>query len=111
MIQYTPNNGDNQKWKLNNLGNNIVTLTNVASGQVLEVTGASKANSALVDQYPYQGKPWQQWKIISVGGGYYEVTNVNSGQALDDDGQSGTAGAKIDQYPYKGVTWQQWSFN
>jgi len=110
MVQWTPNNGSNQKWVLTNLGNNIVSLVNASSGQALEVTGGSKLNSALVDQNPYNGNPWQKWQITSVAGGYYEVTNVNSGQALDDDRQSKTAGTDIDQYPYQGNAWQQWSF-
>ena len=42
MQQYTVNNGTNQQWKVSNLGSNIITLSNVASGQLLEVTGASK---------------------------------------------------------------------
>src|SRR5437867_3961431 len=35
MQQYTVNDGTNQQWTVNNLGNNVITLTNGASGQVL----------------------------------------------------------------------------
>lgn len=63
MVQWTPNPGSNQRWVLTNLGNNIVSLVNASSGQSLEVTGGSKANSALVDQYPYHGNTWQQWSF------------------------------------------------
>jgi hypothetical protein len=110
MDQWYINNGTNQQWKLTNLGNNVVELVNVASGQCLEVAGGSKSNSALVDQWPYNGNPWQQWNVISVGSGVYELTNVNSGLALDVDGAGTTEGADIDQYSYGGNAWQQWKF-
>src|SRR5439155_6346322 len=82
MQQYTVNDGTNQQWTVNNLGNNVITLTNGASGQVLDVAGGSGSNSALVDQWPYQGNAWQQWNVISLDGGNFELTSVNSGLAL-----------------------------
>ncbi len=111
MDIYTLNNGKNQQWTVNNLGGNIITLTNGASGQLLEVTGASTANSALVDQYPSNGQTNQQWRVTSVGGTNYELTNVKSGLALDIDGAKTANGTPLDQYSYQGNPWQQWSFH
>jgi outer membrane protein assembly factor BamB len=110
MQQYQINGGTNQKWILNNLGNNVVSLINEASGLALEVAGSSTSNSALVDQGTYQNQPSQQWNVTLVSPGVYELTNLQSGQCLDVDGGVMTSGAKIDQYPYKTVAWQQWSF-
>ena len=115
MQIYTLNNGRNQQWTVNNLGGNIITLTNVASGQLLEVTGDSTANSALVDQYPANGQTNQQWRVISVGENssgkkIYELTNVKSGLALDIDGASKNNQTDLDQYPYMANAWQQWTF-
>ena len=111
MEIYTLNNGKNQQWTVNNLGGNIITLTNGASGQLLEVTGDSTANSALVDQYPANGQINQQWRVTSVGGTLYELTNVKSGLALDIDGATTANKTSLDQYPYQANTWQQWSFH
>lgn len=115
MEQYTVNNGANQQWTLNNMGNNVVTLTNSASGYLLDVSGASTAGGALVDQYPANSSTGnagtnQQWNIISLGSGHYELTNVNSGLALEVVGGSKTVGAGIDQNPYGSNAWQQWVF-
>jgi Ricin-type beta-trefoil lectin domain-like/PQQ enzyme repeat len=110
MDQWTINGGNNQKWHLTNLGNNVIELINAYSGKALEVAQASTANGALVDQNPYSGNPSQQWKVVSVGGGTYEVTNVHSGQALQIAGGSTSTGAQVDQAPYAGSAWQQWSF-
>ncbi|MEA3178052.1 MAG: hypothetical protein QOI59_1575 [Gammaproteobacteria bacterium] len=111
LQQWTVNGGLNQSWQLTNVSTNVVSLINKSSGLALEVSGASKSNSALVDQNPYTGNPSQLWNVISVGDGFYELTNVNSGQALDVDGGVTDTGAQIDQFPYKSVAWQQWSFN
>ncbi len=79
------------------------------SGQALDVIGASTANGAGVDQWPYNGGTNQQWNIVSVGGGYYKLINRNSGQALDVAGQSTANGALVDQWPDSGTANQQWS--
>jgi alpha-galactosidase len=79
------------------------------SGQALDVVGASTANGAAVDQWPYNGNANQQWNIVSVGSGYYKLLSRNSGQALDVAGQSTANGAAVDQWPDSGTANQQWS--
>ena len=109
MEQYPANKGANQQWTVTNLGNNVITLTNGASGQALEVAGGSNKNSALVDQNLQQGSLWQQWTVSSASG-VFELTNKASGEVLDIDGQSTAPRTSIDQYPYHGVSWEQWVF-
>jgi len=110
MQLYTVNDGANQQWKVTNLGNNVITLTNGSSGQLLDVSGDSKTAGALVDQWPGNGQTNQEWNVISVGSGIYELTSVNSGLALDVVGGGTTNGTGIDQWTYGGNTWQQWKF-
>jgi hypothetical protein len=110
MEIYAVNNGTNQQWAVTNLGNNVVTLTNGASGMLLDVAGASTTASASVDQQPSTGQTNQQWKVVSVGGGAYELLNVGSGMALDVSGGRNDNGTPIHQYPYQGNPWQQWTF-
>ncbi len=108
--QWTVNDGANQKWILNNVGLNVVSLISASSGMALEVAGGSTANSAWVDQNRFADARSQLWTIASVGGGFFKLINVNSGQALDIYQGTTTRGTKLDQYPYKNVAWQQWSF-
>jgi hypothetical protein len=110
MLQYTVNSGTNQQWTVHNLGNNVITLTNAASGQSLDVAGGSTANNALIHQWPYHGVAWEQWHVMAVSGNTFAITSVNSGDALEVDGGGITPGEQIDQYPYQGNTWQQWIF-
>jgi hypothetical protein len=108
--QWTNNNTPNQQWKLNNLGNNYVSLINVNSGLALEVYGASTTAGAAIDQWPYDSGKGQIWQIVSKGSGYYELLNENSGQALDVTGASTTKGTDLDQYTVSGNANQLWSF-
>ena len=45
----------------------------VISGQVLDVYGGSKDNSAKIIQWPAHNGPNQQFKVISKGGGWYKI--------------------------------------
>lgn len=110
MVQWTVNGGNNQKWQLTNLGNNVVQLVCVASNKALEVPGSSTTAGTIVDQWDVNGGNNQHWKMVSVGSGYYELINVTSNMALDVVGASTTAGAKIDQWTTSGNTNQQWRF-
>ncbi|HEY0759891.1 MAG TPA: RICIN domain-containing protein [Acidisarcina sp.] len=102
MDQWTVNGGNNQKWKLTNLGNNYVSLINVASGYAMDVNSASKTAGALVDQWPYSGGTNQIWKVVSMGSGYYELISENSNMALDVRGYSTANGGAIDQWTTTG---------
>jgi regulation of enolase protein 1 (concanavalin A-like superfamily) len=108
--QDTVNDSTNQQWKVNNLGDNVITLTNVASGQSLDVTACSEAHRALIDQYPYHDGTWKPWTVIYLGGGVYELTSVNSGGALGVKRGVKKVGAKIDECTYNSSPWQQWIF-
>jgi len=107
---WTINGGNNQKWQLTNLGNNVVKLINVTSGLALEVNGGSTANGAKVDQWSYGGTTNQQWTVVQVSSGVYNLKNVNSGEVLDVIGGNTANGTLMDQWPSSGGTNQQWKF-
>ncbi len=110
MQQQPAANTSNQQWVLNNIGNNVVTLTNATSAQALDVTAGSTSPGALLDQYPYKAVTWQQWALKSLGSGIFEVTSQNGGNAMEVAGGSVAANANIDQTVYAGKAWQQWTF-
>jgi parallel beta-helix repeat protein len=83
-------------------------VVNKNSGKVLDVTGISSNNGALIQQYDYLGGNNQQWQLTAVNGNYFEVVNRNSGKVLDVQGVSVNNGALIQQYDYLGGANQQW---
>jgi hypothetical protein len=110
MEQLTFTGATNQQWTVNNLGNNVITLQNVASGQMLDVVAASKTAGALIDQWPANGDTNQEWTVVPLANGAFELTSVVSGLALDVDGGGTAIGEGIDQWYYGGNPWQQWKF-
>ncbi|MFC4588388.1 RICIN domain-containing protein [Sphaerisporangium corydalis] len=80
------------------------------SGKVMDVVGASTADSAEVKQYPWNGGGNQKWQFADNGGGYYRLINQNSGKCLDVAGASTADGANIVQYTCGSGTNQQWQW-
>jgi hypothetical protein len=111
MQQLPLNGGSNELWTVTNLGNDVITLTNSASGQLLTVQNASTSNSALAVQEPSNHSTAEQWKVVATTLGGVELVNVNSGQVLDVDKGGTASGELIDQYPYYGNPWQLWIFS
>jgi len=110
MDIWTVNTGNNQKWVLTNLGNNVVKLVNAFSGLALEVKDGSTSNGAVVDQAAYTALTKQQWTLVKVSSGIYNLKNVNSGHLLDVIGAKTADGTLVDQWPSNNGTNQQWKF-
>jgi hypothetical protein len=66
------------------------TLTNGASGMVLDDPGVSMAAGTEMIQWPVNGGSNQAWKFVSKGGGYYTIQNGASGLYLTSTGSSGS---------------------
>ncbi|HEX8348805.1 MAG TPA: RICIN domain-containing protein, partial [Hymenobacter sp.] len=91
----------------------VYTLTNLGSGKLLEVGGATEDQGARVQQWG-KNEPntaHQQWILRDLGTGYYTIVNRNSLQALEiggDDAQVRTPGRHANQWPLSGADKQQW---
>lgn len=86
-------------------------LTSAGSGLVMDVTGASTASGAKIDQWTNHSGTNQQWTVHSVSGSVFTLVNVNSGKCLEVPNQSTTQGVQLDQGTCSGSTSQQWSVN
>src|SRR5262249_39917888 len=52
QLQLWADNGqNNQRWKLNAVGNQLYKITSVSSGKVIDVRGASTTDGAAIQQY------------------------------------------------------------
>ena len=110
MEQVTNTNANYQQWIVTNLGNNIITLTNVASTYNLDVYDNSTSSGGLIDQWSANYATNQEWQLTSVGNNLYELTAVSSGMALSVVGGSSGNGVELDQTGYSGGLSQQWKF-
>ncbi len=106
--QWTDNNGANQKWRIDDMGNGYYKLTNSFSGKCLEVPGASTTAGTQLDQRTDNGGSNQRFKLEDMGGGSYRITVQSSGMALDVNANSTADGAAIIQWSDTGANNQRW---
>ena len=108
IIQWDYHGGNNQQWKLKDIGNGYYSVISVNSGKVLDVTGGSNKAGANVIQWDYHGGKNQLWKLKDVGKGYYALISAQSGKALDVCGASLNNAANVIQWDYHGGKNQLW---
>ncbi len=88
--------------------NGTYKITAKHSGKSLEVSGASRSNGAVIDQWDYFGGHNQKWVVEALGDGTYKLTALNSGKVLDVYGAATNNGAFITQWDYNGGDNQRW---
>ena len=72
------------------------TMTNRASGMLVDVAGAKTANGTRVQQVRANGHRAQKWKFVATSDGYYKVmTGVAPSKGMDVSGGSKKNGAAI----------------
>ncbi|BCM88345.1 levanase [Abditibacteriota bacterium] len=98
--------GDNQKWKIESVGDGYYRLTSVSSGKVLDVDGDKDGAPAL--QYLAMNNGHQKWHIQNMGGGYYTLLSKAANKALEVAANSKQNGGKVQQWQYLGGASQQW---
>lgn len=74
-----------------------ITLTAAHSNMLLDVSGVSMDDGAVVHQWSSTGAKNQQWKLMA-SGDKFELVSVNSGKCLDVDGSSTADGARVQQW-------------
>ncbi|UXY24185.1 RICIN domain-containing protein [Streptomyces cynarae] len=114
IIQWQSNGGDNQKWTLNRVADNVYTLVSVKSGLCLDVPGKSTAENVQLQQWTCNGGANQQFAADLVGsftGTKFVLVNMGSGLHIGVDASSTTAGAAVVQLTGTGATSQQWTMS
>ncbi|WP_412538293.1 RICIN domain-containing protein [Longispora sp. K20-0274] len=106
LVQWTPNGGAHQKWRLTAGADGTYTIVNVASGLCVDVSGGSTAAGAAVIQWTCHGGTNQKWVLARVGAGY-RITARNSGLVLSV--ASTAEGAPVTQQPDTGAALQLWN--
>jgi len=63
LIQYNAGTASNEEWSFVPDGGGEYTITSVYDGEVIDVSGSSKTNGAIIDQWPGNGGANQRWTI------------------------------------------------
>lgn len=85
----------------------VYTLTNAASGMLMDVNYASTARGAPVIQWPSRKQANQRWSLTQTSSGAYTVMSANSGLCLDTPPQNATP-PQLVQNTCNGSGSQQW---
>jgi hypothetical protein len=108
LQQWTINGGPAQKWKFNDLGNNIWTVINPGNQLAWDDTGWNTNAGTMLEQWDYNGLPVQQFKLRPVGNGAWKFINVNAGLTMSVTNASTNAGAAIVLWTNTATTEQNW---
>ncbi|MFG2942925.1 family 43 glycosylhydrolase [Streptomyces sp. NPDC048282] len=108
VFQWTCNGGGNQKWRVEDQGNDTSRLVNVATGKVLDTADCSTADGADLRQWSWLDNNCQKFRLIYTGGDHVRIANANSGKVADV-ADCGTAdGTDVRQWTWLNNTCQQW---
>lgn len=87
----------------------VYTIMNAGSEKQLDVSGASLADSANVQQYKDNGTLAQKFKLErNASDGSYTIVSVQSGKVLDVAGGRSADGTNVQQYSSNGSAAQRW---
>src|SRR5262249_60050373 len=93
--QNTYTGATSQQWQLTANASGWLTLTSIASGQVLDVPGGSTTQGTQLEQWTANGGTNQQWQLRPNGDGTYQIFGRNAGLAGGVGGGSTAEGARV----------------
>ncbi|WP_180687231.1 family 43 glycosylhydrolase [Streptomyces gossypiisoli] len=106
--QYACHGGSNQRWRLENLGDDTHRLVNVATGKVIDTADCSAADGADLRQWSWLNNTCQRFRFLATDSGYVRIVNQATGKVADVANCSMADGADVRQWTWLNNTCQQW---
>ncbi|HEX6597371.1 MAG TPA: RICIN domain-containing protein [Acidimicrobiales bacterium] len=106
--QWTPTNGQNQRWVVDQQSDGTYRIVAVHSGKVLDVAEFSTADGGRIHQWAWHGGANQRWRIEPLVDGTARIVSVHSGKVLDVSQVSQADGAVVHQWTWHGGANQRW---
>lgn len=103
----TYNNSENQKFKVEYVGNGYYKIILRSTGKSLDVTNASASSGANLGTSEWNKTSAQLWKFIETGDGSYYIKS-KLGTALDLVSGGVASGTNIQMYAMNGTAAQKW---
>jgi len=109
IFQWTCNGGSNQKWKVEDLGDDTSRLVNVATGKVADIADCSTADGADIRQWSWLNNKCQRFRLVfTATGDHVRLVNESTGKVADVADCSTADGADVRQWTWLNNTCQQW---
>jgi len=106
---WTDTRSDAERWKVTDIGKNVYTLTNVASGKLLHIASIS-ADSANLDQCDNAVNSDVKWKIEKVGNKLYRLISLSNPNFSLNLNHGAADGTKVNLSRSSGDDVQKWYF-
>lgn len=104
---YPYHDTNNEKWKINSVGNGYYRITDVNSGKCLDVDGGKSASGTNVQIWNWNNSNAQRWRFLSAGNGSCYIVNAN-GCYLDVQNGTVRNGNNVWVYRGNGTSAQKW---
>jgi hypothetical protein len=101
------NTDPSQQWDLVDAGNGWYNIKNVRSGLLMDVSGGSTADNAMIQQYANTNSAAQRFRL-QPWGSYY--LRASTGKYVCVQGAGSTNTSPIIQYTQENNPWFKWSF-
>ena len=88
--------------------NGVYKIAAQHSGKVIDVSGVSNVDGAIIHQWQYVGATNQQWRVEQQADGSYRFTALHSGKVMDAKSAGSTNGTVVWQYTWNGTCAQKW---
>ncbi|WP_171112201.1 MULTISPECIES: family 43 glycosylhydrolase [unclassified Streptomyces] len=109
--QYACHGGINQRWRLEDLGDDTHRLVNVATGKVLDTANCSAADGADLRQWSWLNNTCQRFRFLATDSGYVRIVNQATGKVADVANCGTADGTDVRQWTWLNNTCQQWRLN
>ncbi|MFF0747469.1 RICIN domain-containing protein [Streptomyces sp. NPDC004111] len=109
-VQWRFHGGDNQRFRLEAVGNGYVRAVARHSGKVLDVSNASTADGTPLVQWAWNGGDNQRFRLEAAGDRDVRLVAKHSGKVVDVSGGARDDGAALIQWPWHGGRNQRWAY-
>jgi len=107
--QWACHTGANQKWRVEDQGNDTSRLVNVATGKVMDIANCGSADGADIRQWSWLNNNCQKFRLVyTATGDYVRIVNEATGKVADVANCSTTDGADVRQWTWLNNDCQQW---
>ncbi|WP_171111129.1 MULTISPECIES: family 43 glycosylhydrolase [unclassified Streptomyces] len=109
IFQWTCNGGANQKWRIEDLGDDTNRLVNVATGKVMDTAECSAADGADIRQWSWLNNKCQRYRLVfTASGDHVRIVNESSGKVADVTDCGTANGTDVRQWTWLNNNCQQW---
>jgi GH43 family beta-xylosidase len=109
IFQWTCHGGANQKWRVEDLGDDTSRLVNVATGKVADTAYCATTDGTDIAQWSWLNNNCQKWRLVyTATGDYVRLVNENSGKVADVANCGTTDGTDVRLWTWLNNNCQQW---